>query len=110
MPNAADTAAAAAATAPRPRPDGSESADPQQQQQQRDSASAPSVGQQKKNAAKPMLDAPYYFAHKRGRGLHSSTSQLNLSAVYGMGGARRGRIARGKGVCKVFSCVRHGSS
>jgi len=33
-----------------------------------------------------------------GRGLHSSTFQLNLSALYGMGGARRGCVARVKGV------------
>jgi hypothetical protein len=33
-----------------------------------------------------------------GRGLHSSTSQLNLGAFYGIGGARRGRVARAKGV------------
>ena len=26
----------------------------------------------------------------RGRGLHSSTFQLNLSALYGIGGARKG--------------------
>ena len=48
-----------------------------------------------------------------GRGLHSSTLQLNLSALYGIGGARRGRKARGKGVfrvCSGFPCVRHGSS
>ena len=29
------------------------------------------------------------------QGLHSSTFQLNLSALYGMGGARRGSVARG---------------
>ena len=33
-----------------------------------------------------------------GRGLHLSTSQLNLSALHGIGGARRGRVARVKGV------------
>ena len=33
-----------------------------------------------------------------GRGLHSSTSQLNLSALYGIGGARKGCVARVKGV------------
>ena len=33
-----------------------------------------------------------------GRGLHSLTSQLNLSALYGIGGARRGYVARVKGV------------
>jgi len=48
-----------------------------------------------------------------GRGLHSLTFQLNLSAFHGIGGARRGRVAHVKGVfrvCKVFLCVRHGSS
>jgi hypothetical protein len=46
-------------------------------------------------------------------GLHSSTFQLSLSALYGIGGARRGRVARVKGVfevCRVLSCVIHGSS
>jgi len=33
-----------------------------------------------------------------GRGSHSSTSQLNLSALYGRGGARMGCVARVKGV------------
>ena len=33
-----------------------------------------------------------------GRGLHSSTSQLNLSALSGIGGAHRGWVARVKGV------------
>ena len=33
-----------------------------------------------------------------GRGLHSSTFQLNLSALYGIGGARRGCVARVEGV------------
>jgi len=33
-----------------------------------------------------------------GRGLHSSTFQLNLSALYGIGGALRGCAARVKGV------------
>jgi len=33
-----------------------------------------------------------------GRGLHSSTLQLNLSALYGIGGARRDCVARVKGV------------
>jgi len=32
------------------------------------------------------------------RGLHSSTFHLNLSVVYGIGGARRGCVARVKGV------------
>jgi len=42
-----------------------------------------------------------------GRGLHSSTSQLNWSAFYGIGGARRGCVAHVKGVfgvCRIF-CV-----
>jgi hypothetical protein len=34
------------------------------------------------------------------RALHSSTSQLNLSAFYGIGGARRGCVAHVKGVLK----------
>ena len=33
-----------------------------------------------------------------GWGLHSSTFQLNLSALYGIRGARRGYVARVKGV------------
>ena len=33
-----------------------------------------------------------------GRGLHSFTSQLNLSVFYGIGGARGGCAARIKGV------------
>jgi hypothetical protein len=37
------------------------------------------------------------------RGLHSFTSQLNLSASYGIGGARRGGVVRVKGVCR--GCV-----
>ena len=46
----------------------------------------------------------------RGRGLYSFTSQLNLSAWYGIGGARRGCVALVKGVsggfrvCRVFVC------
>jgi len=36
--------------------------------------------------------------HARGRGLHSLASELNLSAVYGVEGARRGCVARVKGV------------
>jgi hypothetical protein len=45
--------------------------------------------------------------------LHSFASQLNLSAFYGLGGTRRDCVARVKGVfmvCRVFLCVRHGSS
>ena len=48
-----------------------------------------------------------------GRGLHSSTVRLNLSALCGTRGARRGCVARVKGVsgvCGVFPCVSHGSS
>ena len=48
-----------------------------------------------------------------GRGLHSSTFQLNLSALYGIGGSRRDCVARVKGVfrvCRVFSCGTYGSS
>jgi hypothetical protein len=47
----------------------------------------------------------------RGRGLRWFTSQLNLSASYGIGGARRGCVARVKGVSRgvfgvegVFVC------
>ena len=36
--------------------------------------------------------------HLRGRGLQSSTFQLNLSALDGIGGARRGCVARVKGM------------
>ena len=42
-----------------------------------------------------LLD-PCQGAHTRG--LHSSTFQLNLSALYGVGGARRGGVARANGV------------
>jgi len=45
--------------------------------------------------------------------LHSSTFQLILSALYWIGDARRGFVARVKGVCRVcrvFSCDRQGSS
>jgi hypothetical protein len=44
-----------------------------------------------------------------GRGLHSLTSQLNLSALCGIGGALRGCVAHVKGVfrvCREFSCVK----
>jgi hypothetical protein len=37
-----------------------------------------------------------------GRGLHSFTSQVNLCAFYGIGGAHRGCVARVKGVFRVF--------
>ena len=36
------------------------------------------------------------------RGLHSFTSQLNLNASYRIGGARKGYVARVKGVLGVF--------
>ena len=40
---------------------------------------------------KPLDDGMFdvVAVKKAGRGLHSSTSQLNLSAFYGKGGARR---------------------
>ena len=44
------------------------------------------------------LQHPALLPPLRGRGLHSSTSQLNLSALYGTGGARRGCVARVGGV------------
>ena len=48
-----------------------------------------------------------------GRGLHSFTSQLNLSTFYRQGGALRSCVDRVKGVfrvCREFSYVTHGSS
>ena len=59
---------------------------------------------------------PRQFEQPVVRGLHSFTSQLNLSAAHGTGGARRGCVARVKGVlegglgCVGCFCVRHGSS
>ena len=51
---------------------------------------------------KPLDDGPYrlYIANFdiTGRGLHSFTSQLNLSAFYGTGDARKGSVAHNKGV------------
>jgi hypothetical protein len=47
-----------------------------------------------------------------GRGLRSFPFSLNFSALIGIGGARRGCVARFKGVfrgCRVFSCVGQGS-
>jgi len=41
------------------------------------------------------------------------TFQLILSALYGIGGAHMGYVTRVNGVlrvCRVFLCVRHGSS
>jgi len=58
----------------------------------------------------PLLDVEVV-----GRGLHSSTFQLNFSGFCERGGERRGCAARLRGcqgvfrVCRVFSCVRHGS-
>ena len=49
----------------------------------------------------------------QGRGLHSFTHQLNLSALHGTGGVHRGCVARVEvvcRVCRVFLCVSHGSS
>ena len=48
-----------------------------------------------------------------GRGLHSSTLQLNLSAFYVTGGTVRGCFRGWYGVLRVFRvcfCVRNGSS
>ena len=42
-----------------------------------------------------------FLAPPRSRGLHSFTFQLNVSALYGIGGARRGCVARMKGVLGV---------
>ena len=49
-------------------------------------------------AAPAILRAAPRSVAVRGRGVHSFTSQLNLSALYGIGGARRGCVARVKGV------------
>ena len=51
----------------------------------------------------PVLPAFVYTASvtndmKLGKGLHSSTFQLNVSSLYGIGGARRGCVARVMGV------------
>ena len=43
-------------------------------------------------------DAPAPASGVQGRGLHSSTFQLNLSAFYRIVGARRACVARVKGV------------
>jgi hypothetical protein len=50
-----------------------------------------------------LLDEGFLATHVKapGRGLHSSTFQLNLSALYGMRGAHRGCVARVKGVLRV---------
>jgi hypothetical protein len=64
-------------------------------------------------ADKQALNSNGGAARPLGRGLHSFASQLNLSAVYGIGGARRGCVAPVKGVFRVclwFSCDRYGSS
>jgi hypothetical protein len=46
----------------------------------------------------PVLPARRGLAQPPVRGLHSFTSQLNLSAFYGIGGARRSCVARVEGV------------
>jgi hypothetical protein len=45
------------------------------------------------------------MAGSLGRGLHSSTVQLNLSALYGIRGARRGCVSRAQGVFGCLGCV-----
>jgi hypothetical protein len=71
------------------------------------------------NPAYSYVQSPHYayppqagvYPPLAGRGLHSFTSQLNLSAFYGTGGAREGCVAHVKGVfrvCRMFLCVRHG--
>jgi hypothetical protein len=51
------------------------------------------------SCAAPQLDGGRRVQHAAGaRGLHSFTSQLNLSAFNGIGVARRGCVARVKGV------------
>ena len=45
-----------------------------------------------------LLRQQLHLVHTGARGLHSFTSQLNLSAFYGIGGERRGCLARVKGV------------
>jgi len=47
-----------------------------------------------------MLDVQTPGNSTHGRGLHSSTFQLNSSALYGIGGARRGCVACVKGVLR----------
>jgi len=54
-------------------------------------------GARKKHAPSPASPAAAAVA-AAGRGLHSSTFQLDLSALYGIGGARGGCAARVKGV------------
>jgi hypothetical protein len=44
------------------------------------------------------LNGHLLCAEAGGRGVHSSTILRNLSALYGIGGARRGRVARVKPV------------
>jgi len=50
----------------------------------------------------PVEQRPHAHQHRQHlpalRGLHSSTFQLNLSALYGIGGAHWGCVARVKGV------------
>jgi len=45
----------------------------------------------------PLLHVLKLVQHPTFRGLHSSTFQLNLSALYGIGVARRGCVAHVKG-------------
>ena len=47
---------------------------------------------------KPLLIGCSLAGALTGRGLHSFTSQLNLSAFYGIGGARRDCVAHVKGM------------
>jgi hypothetical protein len=44
------------------------------------------------------LPMPPRIKRPQGRGLHSPTFQLNLSTLYAIGSARRGYVARVKGV------------
>jgi hypothetical protein len=46
-----------------------------------------------------VISESYSFSPS-GRGLHWSTFRLNLSALYGTGDARRGCVARVKGVLR----------
>jgi len=53
----------------------------------------------------PHAVAPDLRELLRSRGLHSFASQLNLSALYGIGGARRGCVADVKEVLGGVWCV-----
>jgi len=50
-------------------------------------------------------DVDVHSAAPGARGLHSSTFQLNLSALYGIRRARRGCVARIRGVLGGFQGV-----